>query len=135
MICLLLFLLLGPGQSAATCSYPLACLDVGGRSIDVVHDVTEEMDCMVMCAENTSCTFYTWYNVSTTTMANMCLMFSSCYVTDKSCSGCFSGPPDCGTFITTPGTVCLFDLFYYGLIHPVYRVTVPGTRLWFLWPV
>jgi len=86
------------------CSSEFGCLIEEDNLIEATEDVTKEEDCQALCATNTECNYYTWYDDTTTTSFS-CNSFTSCNTKDTSCSGCFTGPPHCQPENYTSGVI------------------------------
>jgi len=91
------------GPASCTCSSQYACDADEDNVLDVVNGVTEEVHCQDLCAENKSCSFYTWYD-ETNFPAITCFLLANCEVWETDCSGCYSGPPVCSGYTTTTTT-------------------------------
>ena len=75
------------------CRTDYACVVVEDNLIDVIKNIQKESECQDLCAVNSYCTFYTWFDDNSSN-AYACFLFKECDHTEL-CPGCVSGPPSC----------------------------------------
>ena len=98
------------GPPTCLCSRVEECLAYGDNELELVPNIAEvrivtvrlkpsilsvqEIICRDLCAANSDCAFYTWYD-GTLALGNFCVLLSSCEERDSSCSSCHTAPVPC----------------------------------------
>ena len=92
-------ILLSSNSLAEKCSSifsPSSCLPEGNNLLDTLQGVDTPGECHQMCKNHSSCTHFTHYNSDVaTSLADTCLLLSSCSSKNLNCQGCASGTRDC----------------------------------------
>jgi len=88
------------GPPDCLCSDNFACKADEDNIVDRIFGVIKEEDCQTLCANNSNCQVYTWYN-NDEVLSNVCVLFSECSEQDYNCPGCFTGPKTCQQNIVT----------------------------------
>merc|ERR1712013_44064 len=81
------------GPQSCTCSSHYECA-LGGQLVDLVLDVSTEMECAKECYNRQECLLYTWYSEANPTLQKACALMRGC---DGRADNIFalSGPSDC----------------------------------------
>ena len=80
---------------SCTSSHPLQS-HLGDNLIQFLPDLEDQEDCRAACIAETSCTFFTHYNLSDPALPNSCFLLSSLELPLQPCSSCQTGPRHCG---------------------------------------
>ena len=82
---------------------PWSCLPEGNNLLESIHDISTPEDCQELCRSAGSCTHFTHYNSQVAaSLANTCLLLSSCSSKNTKCHGCKSGTRDCNPTCDLP---------------------------------
>ena len=76
---------------------------LGENVVELLADVTEELDCKKECNNNTDCKFYTYHNGSDPNYPQLCFLLTHLEEPFKACSHCSTGTASC-----VVDTVCGF---------------------------
>merc|ERR1719394_2337335 len=83
------------GPPSCLCSKTEECQMSEDNELEVITNIYEERDCQDLCAANSDCAFYTWYDNMAGIPANVCILLSNCEERDSSCSSCHTAPVPC----------------------------------------
>ena len=80
-----------------------SCLPEGNNLLELQHNVTTTGECRQLCRNHSSCTYFTHYNSEVAaSLANTCLLLSSCSSKNTQCHGCKSGTRECNPTCDLP---------------------------------
>ena len=82
---------------------PWSCLPEGNNLLESRHGVSTPDECHQLCRNHSSCTHFTHYNSEVAaSLAETCLLLSSCSSKNTNCHGCLSGTRECNPTCNLP---------------------------------